>query len=132
VQFPVRRFHSLVSGTLDFNSHSLVVCSCRFKKGANRWCTTVYHALQALKNSGHPAARARMLVLVGDNFSENKNNCNLDFLTEIVQRGWYDEIQLLFGSPLLSPPPPTHTHTQPPPTPSNRASCNQNISPDCM
>ena len=96
MQFPVRRFHSLVSGTLAFNSHSLVVCSCRFKKGANRWCTTVYHALQALKNSGHPAARARMLVLVGDNFSENKNNCNLDFLTEIVQRG-------CTGTPLPQP-----------------------------
>jgi hypothetical protein len=40
-----------------------------------------------------------MLVLVGDNFSENKNNCNLDFLTELIQRGWCDEIQLLFGSP---------------------------------
>jgi hypothetical protein len=75
--------------------------SFRFKKGANRWCTTVYHALRALKNSGHPAARARMLVLVGDNFSENKNNCNLDFLTELIQRGWYDEIQLLFGSPQI-------------------------------
>ena len=62
-----------------------------------------------------------MLVLVGDNFSENKNNCNLDFLTEIVQRGWYDEIQLLFGSPLLSPPHPTHTptHTHKHPTPTH-------------
>ena len=79
-------------GTLtnSLNSH-------RFKKGANRWCTTVYHALRALKTSGHPAARARQLVLVGDNFSENKNNCNLDFLTELVQRGWFDDIQLLFG-----------------------------------
>jgi hypothetical protein len=119
VQLPVRRFHSLVSGTLAFNSHSLVVCSCRFKKGVNRWCTTVYHALRALKNSGHPAARARALALVGDKFSENENNCNLDFPTEIVQRGWYDEIQLLFGSPLFS------SRTPPP---SNRASCNQNIS----
>ena len=50
-----------------------------------------------MKTSGHPAARARQLVLVGDNYSENKNNCNLDFLTELVQRGWFDDIQLLFG-----------------------------------
>jgi hypothetical protein len=75
----------------------LVIFVSRFKKGANRWCTMMYHTLKALKESGTPAARARHLVCIGDNYAENKNNTNLDFCTELVQRGWYDTIELLYG-----------------------------------
>ena len=42
-------------------------------------------------------------VLFGDNFWENKNNTNVDFLLELIWRGWYDEIHLLFA-------PVGHTH----------------------
>lgn len=69
----------------------------RVSKGANRWCTSILHAVRALKSSGGSAAGARVLVLIGDNFAENKNNINYDFLCELVWRGVFDEIQLLFG-----------------------------------
>ena len=57
----------------------------------------VYHTLKALKESGTPAARARQLVMIGDNYGQNKNNTDLDFCTELVQRGWYDSVKLLYG-----------------------------------
>ena len=57
----------------------------------------VYHTLRALKESGTPAARARHLVMIGDNYGENKNNTDLAFCTELVQRGWYDSVKLLYG-----------------------------------
>lgn len=69
----------------------------RFKKGANRWCTMVYHTLKVLKESGTPAARARHLVMIGDNYGENKNNTDLDFISELIQRGWFDTVDLLYG-----------------------------------
>ena len=75
----------------------------RLSKGGNRWSTSIFHAIRAVKNSGHASAAARTLVLIGDNYAENKNNINLDFLTEIVGRGLYDEVQMLFG-------PVGHTH----------------------
>lgn len=75
----------------------------RVSKGANRWCTSILHAVRMLKNSGGAAAAARVLVLIGDNFAENKNNVNYDFLCELVWRGWFDEVQMLFG-------PVGHTH----------------------
>ena len=72
-------------------------------KGANRWCTMIYHIMKGLKSSGGPTAGARTFVFIGDNYSENKNNINLAFLSDIVRRNWYDEILLLFG-------PVGHTH----------------------
>jgi hypothetical protein len=57
----------------------------------------MYHTLKALKESGTPAARARHLVMIGDNYGENKNNTDLDFCTELVQRGWFDTVELLYG-----------------------------------
>jgi hypothetical protein len=53
--------------------------------------------MMAAKYSETPSARARKCVLVGDNYTENKCNVDLDFCTEVVQRGLYDEIQLLYG-----------------------------------
>ena len=41
----------------------------RHKKGANRWCTNMYHVIKALKTSGAKAAQAQQLILIGDNFS---------------------------------------------------------------
>jgi hypothetical protein len=44
-----------------------------------------------------------MLILIGDNFGENKNDTNLAFFSEMIQAGFYDEVQMLFG-------PVGHTH----------------------
>ena len=75
----------------------------RYKKGSNRWCSMLYTSIMALKRSGTPAARARKLILIGDNFAENKNNTNLDFVADLVLNGVYDEVQMLYG-------PVGHTH----------------------
>ena len=72
-------------------------------KGGNRWRTSMYHCIQDIKRSGGPSAKARQLVLIADNYSQNKNNVNLDFLCELVMRGWYDNVRMLFG-------PVGHTH----------------------
>jgi hypothetical protein len=66
----------------------------------------VYGMMRAAKYSETPSARARTCVMVGDNYVENKCNVDLDFCTEVVQRGWYDEVQLLYGYPQR-----THSHT---------------------
>jgi hypothetical protein len=75
----------------------------RFKKGANRLCTTLLAAIRAAKRSKHESRFARKLTLIADNFSENKNNTLFAFLSDLVSRGWYDEILLVYG-------PPGHTH----------------------
>lgn len=41
--------------------------------------------------------------MIADNYSENKNNTLFAFCSDLVSRGWYDEILLLYG-------PPGHTH----------------------
>jgi hypothetical protein len=74
-----------------------------YAKGANRWCTELFNCIKALKESGSPASRARVLVLIGDNFSENKNNTDFEFCADLVARGWYDEVYMYFG-------PVGHTH----------------------
>ena len=40
---------------------------------------------------------------MADNFAENKNNDMFAFADELVQRGWFQEVQMLFG-------PVGHTH----------------------
>ena len=46
---------------------------------------------------------ARKLTLMADNCATNKSNQMFAFCTELVQRGWFDEVQMLFG-------PVGHTH----------------------
>ena len=75
------------------------------------------HFIREIKAGGSPSAKAKTLVLIGDNYSENKSNVTLDFACELVMQGasialcsfvqhstgWFDEVQLLFG-------PVGHTH----------------------
>lgn len=68
----------------------------------------VMEMMRAAKYSQTPSARARTVVMVGDNFGENKCNTDLDFCTEVVQREWYDEVQLLYGYPFPYPPSQLH------------------------
>ena len=85
-------------------NHYIYSVKGRYKKGGNRMCTTLHSVNRAMKHSTHAASRARKLVLIADNCSENKNNTLLAFANDLVMRGWYDEVQLLFG-------PVGHTHT---------------------
>ena len=75
----------------------------RFPKGANRLCTTLYHFIRKIKWGEHECREARHLTLIGDNFGENKNNDVFAFACELVERGWFDTVELLFG-------PVGHTH----------------------
>ena len=74
-----------------------------YPKGANRFCTTMYSMVKAIKNSGTPAAASRHLAFIGDSFAENKCNVNLAFASDLVRHGWYDVVEFLYG-------PVGHTH----------------------
>lgn len=75
----------------------------RFRKGANRLCSTLLATIRAMKKTTADSRHARTLTLIADNFSENKNNTLFAFLIHLVMLGWYDEIHLYYG-------PPGHTH----------------------
>ena len=79
-------------------------------KGGNRICTFLYHYLHRIKFqdvvSGSVQERqkhARRLVLMADNFTENKCNTLFAFLSHLIHLNWFDEVELLFG-------PVGHTH----------------------
>ena len=81
-----------------------------YQKGANRLCTTIFNYIQRLKyitDDERPTmtnqSRARKLVLMADNFGENKNNIVFAFCTELVLRGWFDTVEFFSG-------PVGHTH----------------------
>jgi hypothetical protein len=80
------------------------------RKGGNRICTILYHYLRRIKfKKGNrdsveaKQSKARRVVLMADNFAENKCNVLLAFLSHLIHLGWFDEIELLFG-------PRGHTH----------------------
>jgi len=75
----------------------------RYKKGGNRLCSILWHQIGKVKNSAHENRHARTLYLMADNYAENKNNTLFAFCSDLVERGWFDEVQLLFG-------PVGHTH----------------------
>ena len=83
----------------------------RWPHGGDRLCTVLYHVIRRIKfkddvlcNERELAQKkARKLVLIGDNYSENKNNTMFAFCSELVARKWYDEVEMLFG-------PVGHTH----------------------
>ena len=51
----------------------------------------------------HERHKARTLILIADSASENKNNVLFAYCTDLVENGWYDSVELLFG-------PVGHTH----------------------
>ena len=76
----------------------------RWDKGANRLITQLYAAIRRAKsNYSGRSYRSRRLTLIADNASENKNNLVLTFFVDMVNHGWFDTIDLLFGEP-------GHTH----------------------
>jgi len=72
-------------------------------------CSVLYFILRRIKckvncNANELAQKkAPKLILMADNYTENKNNILFQFLSELVMRGWFDEIELMFG-------PVGHTH----------------------
>ena len=90
----------------------------KWKKGADRLCTILYHVLLRIKWKAPDGSsqedldltkveldqrHGRKLIFLADNASENKNNCLFQFCSELILRKWFDEIELLFG-------PVGHTH----------------------
>lgn len=75
------------------------------KKGGNRICTFLYILLRRIKFSTVPHCQklARHLVLMGDNYSENKCNILFAFCAFLVHLGWFDKVELFYG-------PVGHTH----------------------
>ena len=81
----------------------------QYKKGANRLCTTLCHHIDRIKHrvvktvAEANQKKARRLVLLADNCSENKNNTLVAYLTELIYFGLFDKVELYFG-------PVGHTH----------------------
>jgi hypothetical protein len=84
----------------------------KWMHGADYLCTNLYTILRRIKTKPEgpdmtdierKQKRCQKLVLMGDNVSENKNNTVLQFCSELVARGWFAEVQLLYG-------PVGHTH----------------------
>ena len=69
-----------------------------YPKGANRLVTTLLACITALKlDTSSEARHARKLVLIGDNYSENKNNTIIAFAQDLLLRRVYDEDEMLYG-----------------------------------
>jgi hypothetical protein len=89
---------------------SYVYSQSGYSKGGDRWCTQMFLAIKALKESGSPAAAARILIIIGDNYSENKNNVDFAFCADIIARGWYIYVCPCVCVLYLRLDKPTHRH----------------------
>ena len=93
----------LVADLARSKDYYIYTAKNRFKKGANRLCTSLLTTIRATKAEDHPARLARSLTFIADNFSENKNNTLLAFASYLVMLGWYDTVDFYYG-------PVGHTH----------------------
>ena len=74
---PTARFNMtpfLIADLARGKDYYIYTAKGRFKKGANRLCTSLLATIRATKAEDHPARFARRLTLIADNYSENKNN----------------------------------------------------------
>ena len=110
IGFPVltkRPFKSMPTGKFyvipmlcDFEAkkYYILMPKNKWKKGANRLATTLHRLLRAIKNNpDHPHFRARRLVMLCDNYSENQNNTMIKFWCDVVAHDWFDIICIHFG-----------------------------------
>ena len=68
-------------------------------KGTNRAITQLHAMVRRAKTDyTHPRHLARRLVCVADSASDNKNNVLFTYCTDLVQRGWFDVVELVFGA----------------------------------
>jgi hypothetical protein len=73
-------------------------------KDANTLLSQIHATIRRSKSSyDHPSYKARKLVCIADSAGENKNNTVLAYFTDLVDNGWFDVVELLFG-------PVGHTH----------------------
>ncbi len=92
--------HDYSSNRMDY----VYMTKGRYKKGANRLISLLQACIKRVKsNPAHPAHTARDLVLIADNYSENKNKTMLAWAQDMVERKWFDSVEFLFG-------PVGHTH----------------------
>jgi hypothetical protein len=103
---PTTRFHMipfLISDPARGKDFYIYTAKNRFRKGANRLCTSLMATIRATKEGPDEARHARRLTLIADNASENKNNTLFAFACDLVMRGWYDIVDFFYG-------PVGHTH----------------------
>lgn len=75
----------------------LTGCGC-LSDSFDRFCTILWHVIKANREEGTDHSLARKLVIIADNYSENRNYCVvMHFAAELVWYRWYDEVENLFG-----------------------------------
>lgn len=106
---PTSRFDVVPFNTNHGTNESSYVYTVKngWQKGANRLSSVLYHYIRKIKFGGGRQAKARILILHADNYSENKNNDMLHFTSgcELVYKKWFDEVRFEFD-------PPGHTHNR--------------------
>jgi GNAT superfamily N-acetyltransferase len=76
----------------------------KWPKGANRLVTQLHAYVSSIKSDvANPQHKARKLILIADNFSENKNATLFQWMQDLVMNKWFDSVEALFGEP-------GHTH----------------------
>ena len=70
----------------------------KWNKGANRIITQLHAYISSIKSdSTNIQHKARRLILIGDNYSENKNNALFAWMSDLVANKWFDDVECLFG-----------------------------------
>ena len=70
----------------------------KWEKGANYVLTQLMAMIRRIKSDpSNPQHKARRLVMVADNASENKNVTLLAWAADIVGKKWFDSVEFLFG-----------------------------------
>ena len=70
----------------------------KWDKGGNYVMTQVMAMIRRIKSdSTNPQHKARRLVMVADNASENKNNAFMALASDLVSKKWFDEVEIVFG-----------------------------------
>jgi hypothetical protein len=70
----------------------------KWSKGANRIITQLHAYISSIKSDPtNIQHKARRLILIADNYSENKNNTLLAWMSDLVANKWFDDVECLFG-----------------------------------
>lgn len=70
----------------------------KWAKGANYILTQLQAMVRRIKSDvNNPQHKARRLVIIADNASENKNSTLLAWASDMVQAFWFDSVEFLFG-----------------------------------
>jgi hypothetical protein len=70
----------------------------KWTKGANRIITQLHAYISSIKSDpANKQHKARRLILIADNYSENKNNELFAWMNDLVIHNWFDSVECLFG-----------------------------------